>query len=175
MAFPSAEESWFKSKLNEAIDITAKVPPPALIGSTGSTFAGWPLEALTKAMNLGPNDEAKFKHMLGIHFAPAHRANQGAMGAIGGGAAGAMQAGNPTMRARHDMEKLAIRMNWPYPVGGQPTGWTSPKFAAIHIHKGNSKMLVFVAMHNDSHVTIEDDLGLYPSDALVTTLRILEG
>jgi hypothetical protein len=67
-------------------------------------------------------------------------------------------------------EKLAMRMGWEH----SPGRFAHSKFSCIHIHQGTAKVLVFVAMHDDTHVTIEDDKGLFPSDALVTSLRVLE-
>jgi hypothetical protein len=66
-----------------------------------------------------------------------------------------------------DEEKLRMRMGWDQTQ-------RSDRFATINIHSLKDKVLVFVVMHDDSHVVIEDDKGLFPSDALVTALRVLE-
>ena len=45
-------------------------------------------------------------------------------------------------------------------------------FDAIHVALGKEKVFVFV-LQNDNPVTFEDDLSLFPSDTLVTQLRLI--
>lgn len=48
-------------------------------------------------------------------------------------------------------------------------------FQHIHCHKLNDeKVAVFIAQRGEA-VTLEDDYSLFPSDALITKLRLLEG
>lgn len=73
------------------------------------------------------------------------------------------------------MSMLHMRMKWgPYcdltaGVGAD----ASMPFDHLSIHLGAEKAIIFVVTRGDP-VTIEDDAGLFPSDALITQLKMLE-
>jgi hypothetical protein len=57
---------------------------------------------------------------------------------------------------------------------GERFNYSEPKFSFIAAHKlNNEKVAVFVVRKGEP-VTIIDDWALYPSDALLTQLRLLE-
>lgn len=60
-------------------------------------------------------------------------------------------------------ERLAMRMDW------LPE---SHPFPHMSIHKQDDKVLVWVVT-KEGNLVIEDDAAMYPSDALVTKLRLL--
>jgi len=60
------------------------------------------------------------------------------------------------------MNVLKARMDWeiiPFPV--------------MHVAVGKTKTVIFIFMDDDKYVVIEDDSGMFPSDATVTKLRML--
>lgn len=69
-----------------------------------------------------------------------------------------------TMPSNHEM--LCMRMRW--------TDETTPGFDYVAIHSAGEKVFVWVITKDAQAVTIEDEAGLYPSDALVTKLRMLQ-
>jgi len=48
-------------------------------------------------------------------------------------------------------------------------------FDALHAHQVSPDKVIVFVIANGQPVTIEDDGGLFPSDALITQLRILRG
>lgn len=46
---------------------------------------------------------------------------------------------------------------------------------AIHIHEVTSEVIVVFIVNKGQYVTIEDSAALFPSDALMTKLRVLMG
>lgn len=71
------------------------------------------------------------------------------------------------------MTLLAMRMGW----GGYATAVnfgddTQPPFDHVSLHRGKEKVFVFVVTNGQS-VTIEDETSMFPSDSLVTRLRML--
>lgn len=70
--------------------------------------------------------------------------------------------------------KLAVRMGWcgRYKDVLEPSD-VHPGFAFVNVTEGDTKM--FIIIINGDHPTIlEDDKGLFPSDALVTKLRLMK-
>lgn len=64
--------------------------------------------------------------------------------------------------SRHRMIAMRLRI---------PEGERMP-FDDIHTSLGKEKIFVFI-LQNDKPVVLEDDIGLFPSDALVTQLRLI--
>ena len=69
----------------------------------------------------------------------------------------------PTLR-----EKLAMRMGWDNSANGEAG------FNHVHLHQLPTKVLVLAVTKDHGHVLIEDDSVMFPSDQLVTQLRLLE-
>lgn len=68
---------------------------------------------------------------------------------------------------------LASRMGWGNDYTNEP-GPPSPFRAFTTAQLSEGQAVVFV-IHNEQAIVIHDDLNLFPSDALVTQLRILVG
>jgi hypothetical protein len=65
---------------------------------------------------------------------------------------------------QHLHKMLVSRMGWDLQVC---------PFKVLHTHKLNDQTAVVFVIHQGKALVIEDDLNLYPSDALVTQLRLL--
>ena len=61
---------------------------------------------------------------------------------------------------------IAMRMRW-------PEGRTLP-MSYIGAHQTNEKVFVFM-VHNEQAVTLEDDVLMFPSDTLITKMRLILG
>lgn len=61
---------------------------------------------------------------------------------------------------------LSVRMGWTHKMC---------PFETISCHKLNAEMAVVFLIVGGKALLIEDDLNLFPSDALVTQLRLMEG
>lgn len=64
---------------------------------------------------------------------------------------------------------LHLRLSLMYPT----SPW--PMFKNIHAVLTDTKAFVFVVRDDDQAVIIEDDATLFPSDALMTQLKLLKG
>jgi len=57
-------------------------------------------------------------------------------------------------------------------------GWNvdDPKmpFRSVDVYQLNSDTIVVFLLGKEKYYTVEDEAGLYPSDALITKLRLLE-
>ena len=47
-------------------------------------------------------------------------------------------------------------------------------FEFIEVHLSKEKAFIFI-IHDGKAITLEDDLGIFPSDALIASLRLLKG
>lgn len=100
----------------------------------------------------------------------------GAGGASGGGGAGAagVNAVSP-IKSEDDrlFDMLCSRMRWyeydPYRL--LPAN--APPFQRISAHRLNEDTVVVFVIQNGKALTIEDGADLFPSDALVTQLRLI--
>lgn len=68
------------------------------------------------------------------------------------------------------MQQIAMRMRW----GSEPGRIIVTGFEFIQAYVKDNVAVVFI-VHGGKPVTIEDDAGLFPSDALITKLRLLLG
>lgn len=64
--------------------------------------------------------------------------------------------------------KISVRMNWP--DNCTPKG--TKVFYAVEV-AGAPNVFVFIVTDDFKHVVIEDEVGLFPSDQLVTPLRAM--
>lgn len=76
------------------------------------------------------------------------------------------QAVMPRLPSLHDM--LCMRMRW-HGVEGARSG-----FDHVAVHSAGDKVFVWVITKDTQTVTMEDDGALFPSDALITKLRLLQ-
>ena len=77
-----------------------------------------------------------------------------------------MQPPDPAYRFSFE-EMLAMRMRWPRDV------YVTVGYR-VRIEKSNDKVLVWVIMDNGEYVVLEDDEAMFPSDALVAKLKLME-
>jgi hypothetical protein len=92
-------------------------------------------------------------------------------GGYGGGGGGGLITGHAMAYPNAEEtahRTLAARMNW-------SNGRMHP-FTSMHValSKNGEKAFVFV-LQDDKYVVIEDDSGMFPCDATVTKLRMLQG
>lgn len=73
------------------------------------------------------------------------------------------------MQQYSDEQLLAGRMRWGVP--GNP--W-APGFSDITIKRAGGSVHVWVITKDAKSVVLEDEPGLYPSDALITKLNMLK-
>lgn len=94
----------------------------------------------------------------------------GSAGGIGGGGGGA---GGIKTEDSILYDMIASRMRWsdydPYSNAMR----TAPPFQRISAHRLNDETVVVFVISNGKAVLIEDGAALFPSDALVTQLRLL--
>lgn len=128
----------------------ATAPPPS-----GDTLAGWPLAELVGMLPPEKQFPAlkaiRMKHGPMINPAHLHGLSTGQAAPVG-----------PS-----DGEMLCMRMRWP--------SLNTTKFDCVHIHRGKDKIFVFVVNNDGQPCTLEDDLNLFPSDQLVTSLKVMGG
>jgi hypothetical protein len=65
------------------------------------------------------------------------------------------------------MEMLGMRMGWQYHVYGS--------FRHIAAFEYDTVVHVWAVTKDNQSVTLDDEAGMYPSDTLITKLRLLEG
>lgn len=71
------------------------------------------------------------------------------------------------------MTLLAMRMGWGGFASNVEFGSdTRPPFNHVSIHRSDKRTFVFV-VHNEEAITLEDETSMFPSDSLVTRLRML--
>ena len=77
-------------------------------------------------------------------------------------------------------ERMAARMHWGTlgggnwgTLGGGKNSW-APGFEHMTIHQAGDKVFVWVLTIDLEPVTLEDEAGLFPSDTMVTKLRLME-
>ena len=71
------------------------------------------------------------------------------------------------------MSMLCMRMQWGPYSRVEPSELSTLPFEHVGVHLGENKAIIFVVTKGEP-VTITDDKALFPSDALVTQLRMLE-
>lgn len=67
------------------------------------------------------------------------------------------------------LRQIASRMGWL----DEPASHLANPFREIHCARLDDEQAVVFLIHNDKALTIYDDLNLFPSDALVSSLRLL--
>jgi hypothetical protein len=77
--------------------------------------------------------------------------------------------GIPSPPRRYTLEeKLSARMDWE-----TNRGWGSG-FSHVAVHRAGDMVHVWIITKDAKSVVVEDDIGLYPSDALITKIRLLQ-
>lgn len=161
----AAQEKALLDKIEEyALTHTA---PPAYAGT--EMLFGWAVEDL---LNVVPAIERvhallAIKKKYGPLMTRRDSANELRLlgRSMSGSNTGLTQTAPPQRRIYALLDMLAMRMNWE--LGAFPFH--------VHTYKGKSVVYVFVVTNEDKAVVLEDDLGLFPSDQLVGTLRVMGG
>ena len=65
------------------------------------------------------------------------------------------------------LSMLRYRMGWN--VSSPPC-----QFREVRCYKLHAEMALIFIVHKETYFTVEDELSLFPSDALVTKLRLME-
>lgn len=135
--------------------LTSIAPPLAMPG--GELYAGWPLSDLLK---LVPDPILRDK----VENEIRRRAMQNAPPPL--------RRPEPKSRPFTLNERMAARMHWGT-FDGRHNVW-APGFEHMTIHQAGDKVFIFVITKDIETVTLEDEAGLFPSDATITKLRLLE-
>lgn len=144
----------------------------------GDMYMDWPVHALAQLCPTGLA-QSTFSSMLRSEIrkrspyplmAAGHMHSHGMAGAGGGGGAGSSGAVNVAeSRRMHSLkDMMAMRMRWGF--GENPIG-----FAHMAMHRAGDKVHIWVITHDGESVVLEDDAGLYPSDPLITKIRLMQG
>ena len=90
-------------------------------------------------------------------------------GAITSGVGG-LSRGAVTTQALHSLEEqMAARMRW-----GKIGGPWAVGFSHMAMHQAGDMVHVWIITKDSKSVVLEDDVSLYPSDALITKIRLLQ-
>lgn len=140
----------------------------------GDMYCGWPVRALID-LTL-KNEQARVAVALKNRFTltntrrhnmPAHTHSLSA--GSGGGGAGAMSSSRP-----HSLEEMmSMRMRWGALMPGANAPW-AVGFAHMAMHQAGDAVHVWIITKDGKSIVLEDEQGLYPSDALVTKIRLLQ-
>jgi hypothetical protein len=125
-------------------------------GMGGSSFSGWPIpELLTRVTPVNRSRVAAA--LMRKHRIP------GPMQPSSGRALAA------TLKRPYSLEQmLATRMNWE-PGGGWARGFTH-----VALHEAGDTVHIWIITKDAKAVPLEDEQGLFPSDGLVSKLRMLQ-
>lgn len=131
----------------------------------GDHIDGWPMSVL-----LGRLSSPSMKIAVGAEL----KRRTG----MGGGAIGVwapppvLQAVERSGRPFTLEERMAARMHWGT-FGGNNNKW-APGFQHMAVHQAGDKIFVWVITKEGEAITLEDEAGIFPSDAMVTKLHLLE-
>ena len=90
-----------------------------------------------------------------------------------GGGGGAGHIATPSSRPHSLEEMMAMRMRW----GATPPGQMHPNavgFKHMAMHAAGDVVHIWIITHDGKSLVLEDEHGLYPSDALITKIRLLQ-
>ena len=97
----------------------------------------------------------------------------------GGGGVGAYFPPAPpfpaTQQSRpHSLEEMmAMRMRWGAFIPGAIAPW-AVGFTHMAMHAAGDMVHVWIITKDGKSIVLEDEYGLYPSDALITKIRLLQ-
>lgn len=144
-------------------------PAPLLqIGASAeATIFGWPIHELVK--KLPPSERQRaFSALVKRHGGPPVM-NAVPVGVIGG-LTGGLSRGAVTTQTLHSLEEqMAARMRW-----GKIGGPWAVGFSHMAMHQAGDMVHVWIITKDSKSVVLEDDVSLYPSDALITKIRLLQ-
>jgi hypothetical protein len=159
---PNARDALVKKMVDHALS-SAYIGAP----TQGDYYGGWPLEKLSRAVVAGLADSEYIK--LELEF----KKNMGLVGTH------LRTRVLPTPPNPIDpvvnytpVEMLSMRMRWDRNAYGKSHGGA---FLHVDVYDAGTKVFVFIVTNDVSAVTLEDDKELYPSDTLITKIRLLGG
>lgn len=127
--------------------------PPTSGG--GPMFCGWPIVELAKLAPTSLQAEV-------LHAIVAKNSRGIIPAAMPPGGYAAMPLGRP-----HSLEEmLSMRMRW-RSIESQNT------FAHVGVYERNETVHIWIVTKDNASINLQDEAALYPSDALVTKLRML--
>jgi hypothetical protein len=147
-ASPNTPDEWLAYIETYAMN---NVPPPNL-PLHGEMFCGWPTSHLFAQLPL-PHKSAVMSEFL-----RKHRPN---MILHASGADMAQAVYRPPLHSLYDM--LSMRMRWV----------EKPPFYHVDIKTAGEKTFVWIITEDAQSVVLEDEAAMYPSDKLVTQIRML--
>ncbi len=127
---------------------------------SGDMYDGWPISKLLEATGvdqLSITEQAEIIREIRTMFAHTLRPT------LGGIPAGV---GQRPPRTPSDLEMLAMRMRW-------QEGSMHP-FHHLAVHSVGEKTFVWIITKDCQSVVIEDEAAMFPSDKLVTQVRMLQ-
>ena len=137
----------------------------------GDMYAGWPMQ---KLVEMAPrNFQAQ------ILVAMAHKMNQQGVRMSIGSLKAAAAAGPPFARhggptRPHSLEEMmAMRMRWGARQEGALAPW-AVGFTHMAMHAASDVVHIWIITIDGQSLVLEDEFGLYPSDALITKIRLLQ-
>jgi hypothetical protein len=141
--------------------------PPVL----GPTFVGWPIDELLKRVE----PKHTYRDLVGVEM--ELRSKYGppfGIGSSGRGGGIGVSTPRPSSRPYTFEEQLAMRMRWGR--RDDHAEW-APGFehVAVHAPAGGTMVHVWVITKDAQSTVLEDEVSLFPSDALVTKLNMLKG
>lgn len=94
----------------------------------------------------------------------------GGVGGGGGGGVGGMEQAVFRRPQPYSLEqKMAVRMDW-----GQQGGPWAVGFSHMAMHRAGEMVHIWIITKDAQSVVLEDDAALYPSDALITKIRLMQ-
>jgi hypothetical protein len=133
--------------------------------SNGSpAYCGWPVMELLK--NVPP----AMRSSVAAAFYKRNVSVMGqasASGKVGGTLPPLRQAATPKQYSLENM--MAMRMRW-----GQMGGEWAVGFAHMAMHEAGDVVHVWIISHDGQSVVLQDEAGLFPSDTLITKIRLMQ-
>jgi hypothetical protein len=152
---PNTPNEWLAYIENYAM---SNVPAPSL-SLQGELFYGWPTALLFSKVPL------QHKSAVMLEFLKRHKANMAYQAGM------ALKAGQPGMEQAvykpppHSLyEMLSMRMRW--------VGVDNP-FTHVDIQTAGEKAFVWIITKDAQSVVLEDEAAMFPSDKLITQIRML--
>jgi hypothetical protein len=152
---PSTPNEWLAYIENYA---ASNVPAPST-SLHGDLFYGWPVDYLFSKVPL------QHKSAVMLEFMKKHKANmvlQASMASKASGAGMAQAVYKPPPHSLYEM--LSMRMRW--------TGGDNP-FTHVDIQTAGEKAFVWIITKDAQSVVLEDEAAMFPSDKLITQIRML--
>lgn len=157
-------------------EFAATHPSPQIGGvRSGPSLFGWSFaELITKVPSQHRGAVAAEILKRNTYMASPHAHN---IGGVLGGADGGVGVPFPPFPPGHIAvpqfsleEMMAARMRW-----GHRGGLWAPNFSHMAVHSTGDVVHVWIVTKEAESVVLKDEIGLYPSDALISKIRMMGG